>query len=600
MRAPHCWLTVALLLPVAAPLAQLESGDDEFEHLLAPLEGTTPAQWRVVWTTDPAHEATISWSTAEPGTEHRVHWDSRAPGSGGAEYEQVSPSARDGRYSTSTADAQPAAHYHHVRLRGLAPATTYRFRIESDGVRSPELHFVTAPDDDRPLSLLAGGDSRSGWRARCFVNRAMARELENDPGLLGLCHGGDYIFDGLRWDHWTAWLSHHELTTTSAGRVLPVIPTRGNHDRGPLYGEIFDAPGGAQRDYYTTQLGSAVRLLTLDSNIAAGGDQLEWLRNELSGVGAETRWLVTNYHRPLYPAVKSPGAALPFWPPLFDQYGVDLALESDGHCIKRTCPIRDNQPHPEGVVYVGEGGLGVPQRVPRTDPWYLAEGGLAQAGHHVVRLDFGREELRVRFLELDELPAEQAQWEAAPVIARNASWRYATGAIPNADWASPAFDDADWSTGNAGFGYGDEDDTTVLEDMRGNYDRVRLRARFESAALEGHSTLSLLCRFDDAFIAYLNGVEIARGGLEPGADPDVRGAIASHEAREEEVFELVGWEALVREGENVFALVGYNRMQSDRDFSLDPWLAADLRQGTSTVELGFHLLDDTRLARRQR
>ena len=40
---------------------------------MTPLKGTTPAQWRVVWTGDASREATISWTTAEPGKTHLVH-----------------------------------------------------------------------------------------------------------------------------------------------------------------------------------------------------------------------------------------------------------------------------------------------------------------------------------------------------------------------------------------------------------------------------------------------------------------------------------------------------------------------------------------------
>ena len=38
----------------------------------AELEGTNPAQWRVVWASDPATAATICWNTAEAGTRHFV------------------------------------------------------------------------------------------------------------------------------------------------------------------------------------------------------------------------------------------------------------------------------------------------------------------------------------------------------------------------------------------------------------------------------------------------------------------------------------------------------------------------------------------------
>src|SRR5687768_3618364 len=66
------------------------------------------------------------------------------------------------------------------------------------------------------------------------------------------------------------------------------------------------------------------------------------------------------------------------------------------------------------------------------------------------------------------------------LVGPDASWSWLRGtAEPPADWASPAFDDTSWSTGLAGFGYGDGDDRTDLPDMQGSYASVYLRARFE-------------------------------------------------------------------------------------------------------------------------
>ena len=41
---------------------------------LTRMKGTTPAQWRVIWTGDASKEATVSWSTAESGKSHKVYY----------------------------------------------------------------------------------------------------------------------------------------------------------------------------------------------------------------------------------------------------------------------------------------------------------------------------------------------------------------------------------------------------------------------------------------------------------------------------------------------------------------------------------------------
>ena len=71
---------------------------------------------------------------------------------------------------------------------------------------------------------------------------------------------------------------------------------------------------------------------------------------------------------------------------MFDQFRLDLVLEADGHVIKRTLPILAGKQNPDGVVYVGEGGLGVKQRDPDPSRWFLQHPGMTSKGHHVYLL----------------------------------------------------------------------------------------------------------------------------------------------------------------------------------------------------------------------
>ena len=56
---------------------------------------------------------------------------------------------------------------------------------------------------------------------------------------------------------------------------------------------------------------------------------------------------------------------------------------------------------PDGVVYIGEGGLGVGQRTPKTDRWYLKDTA-EQCGseHHVHLITFYADRLEVRVIQL--------------------------------------------------------------------------------------------------------------------------------------------------------------------------------------------------------
>ena len=173
-------------------------------------------------------------------------------------------------------------------------------------------------------------------------------------------------------------MSDYELTTTDAGRVLPIIPGRGDHEyKGGLFDKVFDSPGGAGRNYYATSLGPQVLLVTLNSRYASlkpqsGRVQAAFLKQTLEQ-NAAVRWQVAKYHMPIYPAAKHAiPASKKAWAPLFEQYNLDLACEADGHCIKRTLALRGDKEDPTGVTYIGEGGGGrlsaCPGPTPRTWP----------------------------------------------------------------------------------------------------------------------------------------------------------------------------------------------------------------------------------------
>jgi len=182
--------------------------------------------------------------------------------------------------------------------------------------------------------------------------------------------------------------------------MLPLIPARGNHEAtGVLYDEVFNTPGEKGGNFYSCKLGSQFLLVTLNTNISTGGNQADFLETVLTENKA-TRWQLANYHRPAYPAVKDPGGALEHWVPLFEKYNLDVALESDGHTLKRTCAIRGGKPDETGVVYIGEGGLGVKQRTPKADRWYF-KGGMTAPTLHVQKLTVTKESLKVESITED-------------------------------------------------------------------------------------------------------------------------------------------------------------------------------------------------------
>ena len=88
--------------------------------------------------------------------------------------------------------------------------------------------------------MISGGDS-SDRDTRVKMNRIMRGFMERDPSYRGLVHGGDYVYSGSSCTDWSEWLDDHQETITSDNRVLPIVPTFGNHENGgeSIYKRLF-------------------------------------------------------------------------------------------------------------------------------------------------------------------------------------------------------------------------------------------------------------------------------------------------------------------------------------------------------------------------
>ncbi len=128
-------------------------------------------------------------------------------------------------------------------------------------------------------------------------------------------------------------------------------------------------------------------------------------------------------------------------------------------------------------------------------------------------------------------------------------------------WRNINFDDSSWLVGPGGIGYGDGDDQTEIDRTLSLY----LRNRFELADLDRMEGLYFHADYDDAFVAYLNGEEIARSNIEgafPGFDAAANGL------REAQMYQGGAPEGyqidkemllnLLQEGENVLAVQVHN------------------------------------------
>lgn len=174
-------------------------------------------------------------------------------------------------------------------------------------------------------------------------------------------------------------------------------------------------------------------------------------------------------------------------------------------------------------------------------------------------------------------------WETA--IYSDDEWAYFPGtSAPDTMWKQITFDDSLWATGKGGFGYGDNDDNTTINQVVSVY----IRKEFNVADSTQIVSSILHMDYDDGFIAYLNGVEVARAGVYSNATFDQL-ATADHEAvmykgGEPESFSIKKdlLKETLRNGTNVLAIEVHNITTRSSDLSAIAFLSFGV---TTTTQL---------------
>ncbi len=158
-------------------------------------------------------------------------------------------------------------------------------------------------------------------------------------------------------------------------------------------------------------------------------------------------------------------------------------------------------------------------------------------------------------------------------------------------WTAPAFDDSGWAAGTYGIGYenapGDYVDHLATRvrpvELVPGATSIYLRSEFEIADPAAVSNPVLGVRYDDGFVAYLNGVEVARANV-AGA-PAHDSTAASHAdslAVGFEEFPLPGAALVV--GTNVLAIHAVNQSAGSSDMLIEPRLVDRPGASGSTLD----------------
>ncbi|MFN5912590.1 MAG: lamin tail domain-containing protein [Bacteroidota bacterium] len=173
----------------------------------------------------------------------------------------------------------------------------------------------------------------------------------------------------------------------------------------------------------------------------------------------------------------------------------------------------------------------------------------------------------------------------------NDSWQYTipSSELPS-DWKTNPLASVTWSTGPLGIGYGDGDDLTVTAPSNSIFVRKIFNITDKTVLVSALLDID----YDDGFVAYLNGTEIARSGLagnppawdEPSSDHEAQlyqgGALSTFA-----IDDLLLSQLLV-DGDNILAIQVHNTNPGSSDLSLIPYLSFGVTQSADAFSGTVH------------
>ncbi len=153
-------------------------------------------------------------------------------------------------------------------------------------------------------------------------------------------------------------------------------------------------------------------------------------------------------------------------------------------------------------------------------------------------------------------------------------------------WMNEGFDDSGWSDGTYGFGYETSGSnyrslitTDVEAEMSGQQSSLYSRIEFDVTDPGALTHLTLKMKYDDGFVAYINGVNVAQSSNVTSTNFNSTAGNRSDTlavAFESHPITLADHPGLLNAGTNVLAIHGLNQATGSSDFLLVPQLVTGL------------------------
>jgi hypothetical protein len=361
--------------------------------------GDRPTEIHLTWDhNNMAHTIVITWTTRSADAGDTVGYDTISRGGEMLDY----PYTITGNHYANPDEDE---YIHFAELTNLTPETVYYFICGgANGGYSVERKFQTAPDHSTNVTFVAGGDSRTDPQMRDIISREMATF---NPSFV--VYTGDAVDNGTseaEWDNWFTGMDKYWVTG-GTNLTIPIIPALGNHEQNAtLFYDQYGLPGNHR--WFSLDWGPDLHLIVLDSYSNTSGEERDWLENDLA-THTNSSWTMVFFHQPAFSGGAEHGSTLEVqenWVPLFDQYQVDLVINSHDHDYERTYPINFSVSRKDpvfapyhGTVYVVSGGWGAPLYEGNAG-WWTAYGPVSV--YHFVLIDADTKgTLRLRAIDLE-------------------------------------------------------------------------------------------------------------------------------------------------------------------------------------------------------
>ena len=166
------------------------------------------------------------------------------------------------------------------------------------------------------------------------------------------------------------------------------------------------------------------------------------------------------------------------------------------------------------------------------------------------------------------------QLQTTSIIGKEQIWKYNdTGNEMPENWNKEDFDDSDWEQGAAELGYGDGDESTLLDYGGVANNKIittYFRKGFELENIENIESIKIKLKCDDGAVVYINGTEAIRENLPSGEISRLTHALIAVGGSDESDFTLYSVDAgLLKSGQNCVAVEIHQANTSSSDISFD-------------------------------